>query len=246
MKLEDLINKQNIDVDQGEVHQLKNIRPENEIVDEYHSDILEEFLNLGTPEELDQTEYDMLQQIEIPDYLVNDPELVGYPDLEMQEKIYNWAIQYLNFSEKTVLDVGAGRGDLFNVLNQFNLKSYIGIEERQALCYVGVSTHTDPRFSLINANYFNIEYKADIAFVIGTLNSTSTTTKWEDFKKMFNKLYSEINECVIFIVNNHSLDGFNDYPFNELFTNLLLTNNIPFTIDYSKFEGIYKLTIYKY
>ena len=157
MKLEDLINKQNIDVDQGEVHQLKNIRPENEIVDEYHSDILEEFLNLGTPEELDQTEYDMLQQIEIPDYLVNDPELVGYPDLEMQEKIYNWAIQYLNFSEKTVLDVGAGRGDLFNVLNQFNLKSYIGIEERQALCYVGVSTHTDPRFSLINANYFNIE-----------------------------------------------------------------------------------------
>lgn len=261
MKLEDLIQPK-VTKFEDDVKQILSIEDEQERVDfitnlidrdilnqlnnEYHSEIIDEFLNLGTEEELHQTELEMIQQIEIPDYLISDPEVVGYPDLYMQEKIYDWAIQYLNFSGKTILDIGAGRGDLFSVLQQFNLKSYVGIEQRGALCLVGSNQHNDPRFTLMNADYFQINAKVDIAFVIGTLNSINTDDKWAMFKSFFDKLYSEINECGIFILNSTSEDGFNSFPFSELFTELLSASNIPFTIDYSKFEGIYKLTVYKF
>jgi hypothetical protein len=54
---------------------------------------------------------------EIPDYILNDPQQVGYPDKEMQDEIYGWVMEWLSFQPHTSLpyivkDYGAGRTNI--------------------------------------------------------------------------------------------------------------------------------------
>ncbi len=184
------------------------------------------------------------QVVEIPDYIKTDPEMVGYPDVEMQDQIYGWALSEVNTNGKTILDVGAGRGDIFRHID--NCKEYIGFEINEILCKAVGGKHD--RFTLFNADYLNVEltHSVDIALLIGTLNSINAPDKWNAFNLFFNKMYNECTECCIFILNCKSDDeSLNDFPFNELFINVLSNSKIPFNIDYSYFEDIYKLTIFK-
>lgn len=183
----------------------------------------------------------------IPEYIKYDPEIVGYPDTDMQRDIYNWALEGLNLIGKRVLDVGAGRGDLFPLLSFIN--DYIGFETKQFLCTAGQSNHGhDRRFNLLCSDYLETELseKVDVAFVIGTLNSTHSGDKWETFLKFFRKICNDCNDSIIFILNRATEDeNFNDFPFDDLFANILSDTKTPFKIDYSRFEDVYKLTVFK-
>ena len=224
------------------------LMPQQELVPEYHSEILEEFMEMGNDEDRMIVEEQMFMESiddKIPDYLLNDPEVVGYPDLEMQTEIYQWAVEGIRYWDKTILDVGAGRGDLFKYISY--CKGYVGVESRESLCLAGRHKHASfENFSLVNIDYFQADnVGVDVAFVIGTLNSINTKDKWDTFKQFFDKVYNEISDCCIFILNSKSDEGLNDFPFSELFAEVLSVGNIPFKIDYSKFEDIYKLTVYK-
>lgn len=250
MKLEDLLKKGMPFVDESDLEDSEVEMNDFTIPDaEYYSEILEEFIQMSNDDDrLIVEEQMMMESIDdsIPDYLLNDPEVVGYPDLEMQDAIYQWAVEGVNCWGKTILDVGCGRGDLIKFIPYCN--QYIGVETKDSLCLVGNRKydHFD-NFEICQGNYLTMTFvNYDIGFVIGTLNSITAQDKWETFKEFFNKLYKEISDCCIFILNSgNSEEGFNDFPFNELFTELLTVSNIPFKIDYSKFEDIYKLTVYK-
>lgn len=185
--------------------------------------------------------------VEIPQYLINDPEPVGYPDTKMQDDIYRWAIEDINFFGTDILDVGAGRGDLFSVMPYVN--SFHAFETTVGLCEAGkVKYGNNPTYNIYNEDYLtsNNEGMFDYGFCIGTLNSIQTTDKWNTCVKVFNQMWVDCKVGLIFIVNTGSDEaGNNGFPFTELFTNLIVGEDKPFKLDYSKYEGIYKLRFLK-
>lgn len=187
------------------------------------------------------------ESVEIPDYLINDPEPVGYPDTKMQDDIYRWAIEDLNLTGMNILDVGAGRGDLFGVMPY--VSSFHAFETTVGLCAAGkVKYGNNPVYNIYNEDYLTTinEGMFDYGFCIGTLNSIQTTDKWNMFVKVFNQMWVDCKLGLIFIVNTGSDEAGNTgFPFSELFTNLIVGEEKPFKLDYSKYEGIYKLRFLK-
>jgi len=187
---------------------------------------------------------EQLLKTNTPTYISDGPGLVGYPDQSMQDDIYNWAISAANFDGKRVVDIGAGRGDIIKYLPASVV--YTGIETNKLMCEFGTQRHNA---NMINTDYVGLDIdfgSFDIALCIGTLNSIKSDNPWETFSNFFWKMYNEITDRMIIIVNNESADEFfNSYPFSELFINVLSNAKIPFTIDYSRYEGIYRLVVFK-
>lgn len=181
-------------------------------------------------------------QLQLPDYLMNDPEVVGYPDLEMQTRIYYWVIQdFPNFLLKfSVKDFGAGRGDFYSKLPEDI--NYFGFETKGSLISTGKLKY--PNINLIHGDFFNSNIVTDYTVCIGTLNENHGLDKWEYFNKTLNHAISTTKRAVIFILarNMDGNDSFLDYPFDELF--LHLPKDVRFTIDYTLLEDIYKLTVH--
>lgn len=197
---------------------------------------------LNESEITDNTEMSVLlgsetqQSIVIPDYLIHDSEIVGYPDIDFQQQIYLWAISDILIAGRSVLDVGAGRGDLFHFLG--SVGTYCGYDTNKILTEIGPTKYPDARFSLINEDYLKVTHpqKFDISVCIGTLNSDELKSS---FKEFFDKMYEDTKEVLVFILSTEY------FPFSDIFMNILTDENIPFKVDYSKFEGIYKLSVYK-
>jgi SAM-dependent methyltransferase len=179
---------------------------------------------------------------EFPSYLLTDPEVVGYPDTEMQNQIYGWVARtFPSWENLTVLDVGCGRGDIHKELKGSN---YIGVETNRVLCEAGQKLYSsNPRFKIFNYDFFDTDFEqVDVSVVIGTLNNMD----WASFKKMFDALTNISRKAVIFIVNSESDDPeLTEFPFIELFNHIPQLNEMPFEIDHTMFNGIYKLVVYK-
>lgn len=179
---------------------------------------------------------------EIPDYLINDPEVVGYPSLEMQDDIYQWVRQYLPLQNYSIKDLGAGRGDFFNSFMNYHGIEYIGIESRESLVAAGKKKYSD--INLIHGDFLKEDIQTDYTICIGTLNDRHGEDKWKYFNKILNHSLSNTNNAVIFVLSSNmdDLDNFYDYPMNELFENL--PSNLPCKVDYSMFQDIYVLVVY--
>lgn len=185
--------------------------------------------------------------VEVPDYLLNSPELVGYPDLEMQEQIYEWVKESLPIHHYSIKDFGCGRGDIYPILtrNLFDDSvgvQYFGIESRKSLIESGLQKY--PGIQLINNDFLDVDLQTDYTICIGTLNDKHTFGKWEYFNKTLNHALSNTNKAIIFVLSSSmdDLDNFYDYPLDELFANL--PSYLPIKLDYSKFQDIYKLTVH--
>ncbi len=204
--------------------------------------ILEHLLNDSTASIVENNE------MTIPDYLLNDPEIVGYPDIDMQFEIYAWASDGVDLSKSNILDVGCGRADFGHFLvKKIDDINYIGVDKNVPLILAGREKYSDinkRNMNLFDGDIYDFEFdEIDHSFVIGTLNSMP----FEDFDKMFNKLYSISKKSIIFIVNRDSESDTNLYgfPFSELFKRIPRLNNLPFIIDHTRFDGIYKLIVFK-
>lgn len=172
----------------------------------------------------------------IPDYLINDPEVVGYPDIEMQSAIYSWAVEGINLVDNSVLDVGCGRGDLIEFTS--HCKIFTGCDTKVALVTTGRKKYATiyPHFGLVEKDVLSLTNETfDYSFVVGTFNDITDKSKVED---IYNHVYNIANKAIIIII---SVPEFNLHEIVDLF-NLSTT---PFKIDHSKWDGIFKLTIYK-
>ena len=57
-----------------------------------------------------------------PEYLFNDPRVVGWLSVEEQEALFSGLLLFYNPSKHTILDVGCGRADLYGYIkNLFQL-----------------------------------------------------------------------------------------------------------------------------
>lgn len=179
-----------------------------------------------------------LKEMLIPDYLLNDPEAVGYPDEQMQKDIYMWTLQYM-VGRHTVKDIGCGRGDFGDY---FPAEYYTGIDINQIMISAGKQKHPD--LNLICDDYLNYTETTDYTVCIGTLNTFIGIEKWEWFDRTLAYALDTSNIASIFVLQSDTeLDGYLSYPINEILTRI--PSKLPFKLDYTKFEDIYVLVVYK-
>lgn len=214
--------------------------------------ILEQLLNQSTqpippqPQSVTEpSEPEEQGQEFVPEYLLNDPQIVGYPDVEMQEYIYKWVSDCLPFDSYTLKDLGAGRGDFYKHLDDVGKAKYVdyhGIESNPNLVNVGRTKYDG--INLINNNYFDFDLTTDYTILIGTLNEDNGEDKWERFKKTIEYCMKSTSTASILILASDmdGFDGFCDYPMDEVVK--ILGSGIRFNIDYSEFKDIYKLTVH--
>ena len=183
----------------------------------------------------------------IPEYLLNDPEVVGYPDLEMQQGIYDWVLRDLPVSGYSIKDLGAGRGDFYGHMNGLSIKAlpsprYIGFEEKESLVVAGRRKYEN--IELVQSNFFDSDISTDYTICIGTLNEDHGNDKWDYFNKTLKHCLYTTKVAAIFILasNMDGFEGFLDYPMPEVLS--YIPKDVRFTIDYTQFEDIYKLTVH--
>lgn len=189
-----------------------------------------------------------------PDYLLNDPEIVGYPDRVTQHQIYDWVKAKLPYNYFSIKDLGCGRGDFGNWLDvsfehpsdndpdQSPEINYIGIDNNPNLIQVGQKKY--PELKLINSDFNDVSIQTDFTVCIGTLNDEHDLDKWMMFNKTLNHALNNTKTAILFVLqaNCYGIEGHLDYPLHELVQNL--SEGIRFEIDYSKLEDIYLLTVH--
>jgi len=226
MKLEDLLNKKT--------------SPTNDAPTQHTSKGLKETVQDREEGTLD---------LKLPDYLVNDPEVVGYPSAEMQQLIYNWVAEDLPMGGiYSIKDLGAGRGDFYGhlvfrrPLATSPIPTYTGFEAKDSLVLAGKQKYEN--LNLIQQDYLTSDLVTDYTICIGTLNEDHGQDKWEVFNKTLNHAINTTKRAIIFVLasNMDSMEGFLDYPFSELFQNV--PDNTRFTVDYTRLQDIYKLTVH--
>ncbi len=188
-------------------------------------------------------------KITLPEYLISDPEIVGYPDLEFQEQIYDWVKDSLPTQGYSIKDLGCGRGDFFGHISKreewedkFKNIQYFGIELNPNLCNVAKQKY--PEINIVNNDYFEVDIRTDYTICVGTLGDNLGQNKWENFNKTLKWAISNTNIAVIFILQRdcYQNPAYFDYPLGELFEKI--NPNVKFVLDYSKIKDIYKLTVH--
>lgn len=102
--------------------------------------------------------------------------LSGYPDLQFQKDIYDWALSDVPFNHSyNIVDIGSACSHIYNHAKIVG-KKYIGIEPDIELYNEAnklFSENFNDSFTVINA-YFervnDIDFKNSIVLCIGTLN----------------------------------------------------------------------------
>lgn len=211
------------------------------IIDE-DLDIVKDLLNKSK----DLVDSEKGSYIEFPEYLLNDPEIVGYPDKEFQDQIYDWVLSKIPNNE-SILDFGCGRGDInwSRIYDEEGeVSPYYGIDSNEILINVGRKKYELEDLYLECGDFMQTELKKDWSICVGTLNEDRGKDKWSYFNQVLSKMISCSNKGCILVLsrNSDNMEGFLDYPFEELFTHL--PSNLAFEIDYSRLVDIYTLVVH--
>ena len=215
---------------------------------------MNEYYEADTPEQVVKelgVEFESLPEtIELfPDYLLNDPEIVGYPDLDTQEEIYDWVENYLPYSSYSIKDLGCGRGDFYAYLNRDRydgernkLIDYVGMDSNPNM--VNIAKQKYPNIQVLHNDFLDISIDTDYSVIIGTLNEDNGNDKWDNFNKTLIHCLSNTKKKIIFVLqaNSYGFQGSVDYPIHELVERL--DPNLKFIIDNSKLEDIYVLIVH--
>ena len=191
-----------------------------------------------------------------PDYLKDDPEIVGYYDSEQQENVYFLATKgKLSLSEKvSILDFGCGRGDLFNFLKSYGLPfDYIGIEKSESLVKVGKEKYPD--VNIVNDSYHLLEikdeYNSDWVLNIGNLNlnygyARQSFDKYDEFVNLLDisMHFAKVGVTFVLLEDNLGNNSYIHHPIHEI--TKLLKERFPmyrYDISYTDIENVYILNI---
>lgn len=225
---------------------------------------LEDLVPTKQVKSLEKIEESVPENQLLPDYLLTDPEVVGYPDLEMQENIYEYALMGVlplvldPVSPIAVVDIGAGRGDLRAYLERRYNGSLVGLDYfGYELNFIHVTAAKQKYgIEILVSDFANIEYNfKGWGFCIGSLNDDyglfppdSPREKFEYFRKLLDSCLRNISDGTVFILLNETDENQPNlipFPISEMveFLDSEYTD-VAYNLDYSRFQGIYKLIIY--
>lgn len=162
----------------------------------------------------------------LPNYLINDPELVGYPDAEFQQMIYSKVVSEL-IGCNDVIDLGCGRGDLYPVVNAFGIQ-YTGVDRLESMKKVAEQKY--PEIEFLCQDWIDpLLIDADAVVVVGSIESEDTFDYVAEMSLGYanNKVVMVLSEDAVSI--RHAVGKLNR----------------PFKIDASFAYGVYMLTIWK-
>lgn len=211
-------------------------------------------------EETPEVEPADITEVEIPDYILHDPTIVGYPQgLAFQQQIYNYALsQTIPITGGVVLDVGCGRGDLFGQWDGI-LSKYVGVDTNAVLIEAGKKKYEG--IDLYNVDFLDttnpvVNKEYDVILHVTDLNQNyalnrglvQTLDDWSYFNLMLDKSLQLAKSAVVFILQQYNQGEVANitYPIPNM-ADELLKRNLRFNIDYEypSSWGIYKLIIYK-
>lgn len=186
------------------------------------------------------------------DYMLNDPQFIGFEDHDMLEFCYRLAT-YDIFSPnvKTVLDFKSRRGDLLSYIinaKKINNIEYVGVDPNTLLCDIAKQKNNHPNARYINDSFFNLkDFKSDLVFSICSLLKTDNVKKLPTqvlLKSLIESMQNnkaENGRCVI-ILTNQSIDIGDFYQIHPITAIQVLDDlNIRYAIDYLDNDQIYKI-----
>lgn len=187
---------------------------------------LEGMTTLQEKEESLHESIDEFYEQPLPDYLIYEPELVGYPDAEFQQMIYSKVVAEL-IGCNDVIDLGCGRGDLYPVVNAFGIQ-YTGVDQLESMKKVAKQKYPGIEFLCQNWAEPLLAY-ADAVVVIGSIDDAAT------FDYMIDMSFGYAKKKVVMILSEEVVSV------HQAISQI----NHPYKIDASFASGVYMLTIWK-
>lgn len=188
---------------------------------------MEGMITLQEKEESLHESIDEFYEQPLPDYLINDPELVGYPDAEFQQMIYSKVVSEL-VGCNDVIDLGCGRGDFYPVVNAFGIQ-YTGVDRLESMKKVAEQKY--PGIEVLCQDWIDPLPKSDAVVVVGSIGDVDTFDYVIDMSLGYTKkkVVMVLSEDVVSVhraIQQIKLDR-------------------PYKIDASFASGVYMLTIWK-
>lgn len=152
----------------------------------------------------DQSQTENFDHIELPEDIDPfwSPELLGWNSTEEQETLF-FALQMFYEQDSSVLDVGAGRGDLFgymtNLYPNWDPTLYTGIDFNSYLINLG--TQKFPTANLLVGDLFTIDesVRYDWCMANGIFNLKIANYDMEEYTKLaIDKMYNIAEKGVAF------------------------------------------------
>jgi hypothetical protein len=188
-----------------------------------------------------------------PEYLINSPRAVGFETTQEQlSLLLNIIIGYS--PNNSILDIGAGRGDLFNFIRDFygvTSIDYFGIEQNPLLCDAASKKYNiDLHNSIFTAQ--STLPKKDWVVASGLFFERKCETESQDLQKLLDEIdlmYDAANVAVSFNllspINNEIHEG-QLYVHPGLILDILIEKYQLVSVKHNYSNSIYTITIYKF
>lgn len=187
------------------------------------------------------------------EYLINSPRAVGYETTQEQlSLLLNVIIGYS--PNNSILDIGAGRGDLFNFIQDFyGVESidYFGIEQNPLLCDAATKKYNIDLLSSIFTVKSTLP-KKDWVVASGLFFERKCETEDQDLQKLLDEIdlmYDAANVAVSFNllspINNEIHDG-QFYVHPGLIMDMMIEKYQLVSVKHNYSNSVYTVTIYKF
>lgn len=188
-----------------------------------------------------------------PDYILNSPNAVGYESTQQQLSLFMNLITGYS-PDTTILDIGAGRGDLYKFITELyevpNI-NYYGIEQNPLLCNAA-----NDKYNLeLSNSIFSIDSSLPIkdwVVASGLYFSRQCSSEDKDLEKLINEvdlMYNAANMAVSFNllspIGNETHDG-HFYVHPGLILDILIEKYQLVSVKHNYSNSVYTVTIYKF
>ena len=200
----------------------------------------------------DNNAYDNLDVTD-PNYMMYSPIPIGYNSINEQTYMFQNLIIGYDPELYTILDIGAGRGDLFGFLKTLHnnkILSYRGLDHNTIMCNLAKKRYN---IDIQNDAFESADLqKADWVVASGLFTPRRCETEDKDLHKLFediDKMYELSNNCVAFNllspIGNEIQEGF-FYVHPGLIMDMLIEKYRYVTVRNNYSSDVYTVTIYKF
>lgn len=205
----------------------------------------------GQPDE-DTIKADALKAKD-PDYLKNSPQAVGYETTQEQlSMMLNTIIGYS--PNNSILDIGAGRGDLYNFIKDFygvESYDYYGIEQNPILCDVAKEKYDLELSNNIFATGSKLP-KKDWVVACGLFFERKMESEDQDLERLLDQIDTMYDAATLAVsfnllspINNEIHDG-QFYVHPGLIMDMLIEKYQLVSVKHNYSNSVYTVTIYKF